>query len=128
MYKYRLEMVDTTNLSLFYHRITYIHYEALEQKYVSDEVISYSHILLNNFIEFLELGKKEARRILSIETANEICDDYDNQFKICLNRIEQLEYIHKTGRPEMGMDWETYEMNKLHENQKLKFEQFLDKL
>ncbi len=122
-------MVDTTNLSIFYNRITYIHYEALEKKYVSDEDISYSHRLFENFIEFNELAKKEARFILFLEeTANEMCDDFDNQFRICLNRIEQLEYIHKTGRPCLGMDWDTYEMNKLHENQKLKFEQFLDKL
>jgi hypothetical protein len=37
-------------------------------------------------------------------------------------KYEQMECIHRTRRPELGMDWETYEMDKLNTEYKVIYE------
>ncbi len=93
---------------------------------------SYYHIMYERKID-IEYVENAIKGLYYLE---KIYDRYDEvgqdlrseSLRESRERVEQLEYILKTGKPEVGMTWEMYDLNEIHNRLKTNLERFLTKI
>lgn len=93
---------------------------------------SYYHIMYERKIdiEYLENVEKNLYYLEKIyDRYGEVNQDIRSEsLRESRVRVEQLEYILKTGKPEAGMTWEMYDLNEIHNRLKTNLERFLTKI
>ncbi len=93
-----------------------LYYSAMEAHYVSKNLLREMEVEIDGVASVLAYFEE-------IEPDNSYASNTNREIE---EMYKQMEYVHRTGRPALGIDWETYEMDELHTEYKVKYEDLME--